>query len=89
MGGKEYSGTRRSYLPHPLTITDYTSSCSVRWLLRALAAACVPGHKCLGVLIRFALCCFDVQEAVSYKGAWPQRLYLGMGGKEYSGTCFP
>jgi hypothetical protein len=27
-----------------------------------------------------------MQDVLAYKGSWPSRVYLGMGGKEYSGT---
>ncbi|KAF6258831.1 Alpha/Beta hydrolase protein [Scenedesmus sp. NREL 46B-D3] len=27
-----------------------------------------------------------LQEVLAYKGSWPSRVYLGMGGREYSGT---
>lgn len=27
-----------------------------------------------------------LQDVISYRGSWPQRVYLGMGGKEYSGV---
>lgn len=30
------------------------------------------------------LCC--LQDIIAYRGSWPQRVYVGMGGKEYSGV---
>jgi hypothetical protein len=46
------------------------------------AATCAPPTDKIG----YAMITSILQDVTSYAGSWPQRVYLGMGGKEYSGV---
>ena len=54
-------------------------------LLPAVAAA--PAAAVLpAVASALPLLLLLLQDVAAYRGSWPQRVYLGMGGKEYSGV---